>query len=89
MMFAIIGRGVYYFLTVIFYAILIRSLLSWFVDPFSRAMGFLSAMVEPFVAPVRRLLSRFSGASMQIDFSPAITGLIILFVREVILRVFM
>ena len=88
-MFAIIGKGVYYFLTVIFYAILIRSLLSWFVDPFSRVMSFLSVMVEPFVAPVRNLLSRFSGDMMRVDFSPAITGLIILFLREAIIRILM
>ena len=88
-MFALIGRGVYYFLTLIFYAILIRSLLSWFVDPYSRVMVFLSMLVEPFVAPVRRLLSRFSGDMMRVDFSPAIAGLIILFLRELIIRIFM
>ena len=88
-MFALIGRGVYYFLTLIFYAILIRSLLSWFVDPYSRVMSFLSVLVEPFVAPVRRLLSRFSGDAMRVDFSPAIAGFIILFLRELIIRIFM
>ena len=84
-----IGRGIYYFLTVIFYAILVRSLLSWFVDPYSRVMNFLSVMVEPFLAPVRRLMSRFSGGPMRMDFTPAIAGFIILFLRELILRICM
>jgi YggT family protein len=49
-------------------------ILSWFArDPYSRLYRFYSALgmvAEPILTPFRRLMGRFSGASMGIDFSP-------------------
>ncbi|MBR3928571.1 MAG: YggT family protein [Clostridia bacterium] len=86
-MLSIIGTGIYYFLTVIETAIFLRSILSWFVDPYSRILQLLYAITEPFVAPVRALLSRFTGDMPMVDFSPMLAWLLISVVKQVFLVV--
>lgn len=81
-MLTVIGKGIYYFLSVIETAIIARSILSWFVDPFSRFMQILYSVTEPFVAPVRALLSRFIGETPMLDFSPMLAYLVLTFVKQ-------
>lgn len=58
-------------LTMILFAYII---LSWFArDPYSklyRVYSLLGLAAEPMLTPFRRLMGRFNGASMGIDFSP-------------------
>lgn len=86
---AMIGKGIYYFLDMMELALLLRAILSWFVDPFNRFMQVMIAITEPIVSPVRNLLSRLTNGPMMIDFSPMLTMLLIVFLQQVVLKVFL
>ncbi|MDD7215628.1 MAG: YggT family protein [Anaerovoracaceae bacterium] len=84
---SILVYAIYLFTEIITAAMIIRALLSWFArDPYStvgKIYGVLIRFTEPFVAPCRRLLSRFNTG--MIDFSlflalilvQAVSGLLI------------
>ncbi len=86
-MLSAIGKGIFYFLTVIETAILIRVIMSWFVDPFSRIMQILLQVTEPFIAPIRAILSRFTGDMPMIDLSPMLAFMLISVLKEIVLIV--
>lgn len=79
---AVMTNFLYMFLYAVEFAILVRVVLSWFVqEEDSVILAALYYLTEPFVIPVRALLFRipaFSG--MMFDFSYAITSLIIMVV---------
>ena len=87
-MLSVIGTGIFYFLSAIETAIFVSVILSWFIDPYSRILQLLYAVTEPFVAPIRALLSRFMGDMPMIDFSPMIAMLLISVIKQVFLVVF-
>lgn len=87
-MLSVIGIGIYYFLTVIESAIFISVLMGWFVDPYNRFLQLLYAITEPFVAPIRALLSRFMGDTPIFDFSPMIAILLLNALKQVFLVIF-
>lgn len=77
----ILGAG----LTILYWLILIRALLSWVnPDPSNPIVQFLLKTTEPILSPVRRLLPldfRFG-----IDISPIIVFLGIMFLRSFLVR---
>ncbi|MBQ1258183.1 MAG: YggT family protein [Clostridia bacterium] len=87
-MLSVIGTGILYFLSVIETVILLRAILSWFIDPYSRIMQILYAVTEPFIAPIRAVLSRFMGDMPMMDFSPLIAMLLISALKQVFFIVF-
>ena len=65
-------------LTLAYWLILIRALLSWVnPDPFNAIVQFLYRTTEPILYPIRRLLP-----SLAIDISPIIAFLLILFLKN-------
>lgn len=72
-------------LTVLYWLILIRALLSWVnPDPSNPIVQFLSKVTEPILAPLRRMLPldfRFG-----IDISPIIVFLGIMFLKSFLVR---
>jgi YggT family protein len=65
-------------LTIMYWLILIRALLSWVnPDPFNPLVQFLMRTTEPVLEPVRRLLP-----PLPIDISPIIVFFIILFLQK-------
>ena len=68
---SILVYAIYMFAEIISAAMIIRALLSWLVQdaysPLGKIYGALIRFTEPFVAPCRRLLSRFNTG--MIDFS--------------------
>jgi YggT family protein len=65
-------------LTIMYWLILIRALLSWVnPDPLNPLVQFLMRTTEPLLEPVRRLLPPLS-----IDISPLIVFFIILFLQK-------
>ena len=65
-------------LTMAYWLILIRALISWVnPDPFNPIVQFLHRTTDPLLDPVRRLLP-----PMPIDISPIIVFLIIVFMKE-------
>jgi YggT family protein len=65
-------------LTMMYWLILIRALLSWVnPDPFNPIVQFLTRVTEPVLEPIRRLLP-----PMPIDISPIIVFFIIIFLQR-------
>jgi YggT family protein len=70
-----------------------RAILSWFANPYygnrggslARFYSVLVQVTEPLVRPARKLLSRFNTGPM--DFSLFVTILLIIVVRQVLIRV--
>lgn len=72
-------------LTMAYWLILIRALISWFSpDPFNPIVQFLYKMTEPILYPIRKLLP-FS-LKFSIDISPIIAFLIIMFLQSFLVR---
>lgn len=72
-------------LTVYYWLILVRALLSWVnPDPFNPIVQFLQKSTEPVLYPIRKFLP-FT-YSMGIDFSPLVAFLIILFLRNFLVK---
>lgn len=66
------------FLSVIQTAMFIRAILSWFIIDGGKLMGFLYAITEPFIAPVRALLAKMNWLQgTPIDFSFMISFLLL------------
>ena len=64
-------------LTMFYWLILIRALLSWVSpDPFNPIVQILNRATEPVLAPIRRLMP-----NMAIDISPIIAFLAIMFLK--------
>ena len=67
-----------YLLTIMYWLILIRALISWVnPDPFNPIVQFLMRITEPVLEPVRRLLP-----PLPLDISPIIVFLIIIFLKN-------
>ena len=65
-------------LTIMYWLILIRALISWVnPDPFNPMVQFLIRATEPVLEPIRRLLP-----PMPIDISPIIVFFIIIFLQR-------
>src|SRR5580693_3878262 len=65
-------------LTIMYWLILIRALLSWVSpDPFNPLVQFLMRTTEPVLEPVRRLLP-----PLPVDISPIIVFFIIMFLQK-------
>ena len=66
------------FLSVVETAMFIRAILSWFMIDGGKIMGFLYAITEPFIAPIRALLVKMNWLQgTPIDFSFMITFLLL------------
>ena len=71
---------------VIYYLVLIRILLSWFVrDDRNKWYGMLIQLTEPILAPFRMLLQRFI-PSMRVDFSPIVAIIVLNALRGLIIN---
>lgn len=68
-------------LTLFYWLILIRALLSWVSpDPFNPIVQFLQSVTEPILEPIRRLLP--IGLRAGIDISPVIAFFLLMFLKS-------
>ena len=67
--------------------IVIRAVLSWVADPYSRVMSFLTRATEPVIMPVRSTMNRLIG-TFRLDFSPAVTVALIELLRRAVITLF-
>lgn len=85
---SVLVYAIYLFTEIITAALIIRALLSWFArDPYSplgKIYGVLIRFTEPFVAPCRKLLSRFNTG--MIDFSLLLALILIQTVSGLFIR---
>ncbi|MDP8253980.1 MAG: YggT family protein [Candidatus Kaelpia aquatica] len=72
-------------LTIYYWLILIRALLSWVnPDPYNPIVQFLHKVTEPVLSLIRRMLP--IGAGIGIDISPIIAFFIIIFLRSFLVK---
>lgn len=72
-------------LTIYYWLIIIRALLSWVnPDPYNAVVNFLNRVTEPVLAPLRRVLPL--GVNYGIDISPLIAIFVIFFFKSLIVR---
>lgn len=79
------ARVVDILLTVYYWLILIRAVISWVSpDPFNPVVQFLVKSTEPVLEPIRRIIP--AGLRFGIDISPLIAFLVIVFLRSFLVR---
>jgi len=72
-------------LTILYWLILIRALISWVSpDPYNSIVQFLYKTTEPILYPIRRILPL--GFRFGIDISPIIAFLAIMFLRSFLVK---
>jgi len=75
-------------LTVLYWLILIRALISWVnPDPYNPVVQFLNKTTEPILYPIRKMIPVQLG--IGIDISPIIAFLIIIFARSFLVKTFL
>lgn len=84
--FYILAKTVSVTLGVVSFAMLVRMILPWFVDPMnSRAYAITCLLTEPFIAPVRALMVRLNiGQDSPIDWAFSITYILIWLLRNLL-----
>ena len=90
MVFLFLAQVVFWICQVLIVILIARAILSWVVhygrqynNPLFRIYHILSAVTEPIVAPVRRLIARFINTG-PIDLAPLATFLIIILIRMIL-----
>jgi len=77
--------ALYYVLDILQWVLFIRALLSWIPSlNGSKFSEFLYLLTEPFIEPVRKLLSRTRLAGSMIDFSFLITFILIIIIQDLL-----
>ena len=72
-------------LTILYWLILIRALLSWVnPDPYNPVVQFLYKTTEPILYPIRKMIPVSFG--IGIDISPIIAFLILIFLRSFLVK---
>ena len=74
-------------LTVYMWIIIARAVISWVnPDPYNKIVIFLYRVTEPLLAPIRRIIP---ARSLPVDFSPLIVLLVIIFLKQFLVRTMM
>jgi YggT family protein len=74
-------------LTVYMWIIIARAVISWVnPDPYNKIVIFLYRVTEPLLAPIRRIIPAHS---LPVDFSPLIVLLVIIFLKQFLVRTMM
>ncbi|MFC1509580.1 YggT family protein [Candidatus Omnitrophota bacterium] len=77
-------------LTILYWLILIRALLSWVnPDPYNPIVQFLHKATEPVLSSIRRIIPFQLQSRIGIDISPIIAFLVIIFLRSFLVRTLM
>jgi len=87
-LFAAVASVLSVILTVLYWLILIRALISWVnPDPYNPVVQFLNKTTEPILYPIRKMIPVQLG--IGIDISPIIAFLIIIFARSFLVKTFL
>ena len=70
--------------TIIYWIILINFILQFFLPPYHQAREILDRIVQPMLAPIRRLVPPTGG----LDFSPMILLILVYLVRNLLITIF-
>ena len=76
----VLVQFVLFFIEVLKFAMLIRALMTWFVDGESKLTSFLFVLTEPVILPIRKLFHKmnwFQDSPIDIAFSFALIALML------------
>ena len=87
-MYYTLARAVQIFFDVVYYLILARIIMSWFLrTPKNPIYKFLGTVTEPILAPFRALSYKILGGKSMIDLSPIFAIMAMIALRTVILTI--
>ncbi len=69
-----------YLFQLLFWLVLVTVLLSWFMDPYHPVRRALDSVVDPMLAPIRRILPPIAG----LDFSPFVLLILVQLLPRII-----
>ena len=82
-MLSILAQAVSIFSQVLTFIVLAHVILSYFLDPLHPVRAFIDRLVEPLLAPIRRVVPLFG----MMDFSPVILIILVQFISGVIVNI--
>ncbi|WAW15612.1 YggT family protein [Peptostreptococcus equinus] len=81
----VIKVALHYLIQIIIWAIIIKSLMSWFPGAmYSKAYEILDEFTSPIETPIRRIMGKYS--SGPLDFSPMIAIFVLVIISNLIAR---
>ena len=82
-MFIILARAIEVFSQILVYLILAHVILSYFMNPYHPIRSFIDKLVEPLLAPIRKLVPLVG----MMDFSPVILIILIQFISSGLVKI--
>jgi YggT family protein len=82
-MFYILAQAISIFSQVLTFIVLAHVILSYFMNPYHPIRAFIDRMVDPLLAPIRRLVPLFG----MMDFSPVILIILVQFVSGILVNI--
>jgi len=81
----ILARSINLFSQVLTFIVLAHVILSYFMDPYHPIRRFVDRIVEPMLAPIRRVIPMFG----MMDFSPAVLLILIQLISGFLVKLFL
>lgn len=81
-----IGIALYYLLDILSWIIVIKSFMTWLPSGGGKFYDVLSSITEPIEAPIRSIMYKYT--SGPVDFSPMISILVLILLKNIVLRIF-
>ncbi len=81
-----IGISLYYLFDILSWIIVIKSFMTWLPNGGGKFYDVLSTITEPIEAPVRSVMDKYT--SGPVDFSPMVTILALILLKNIALTIF-
>ena len=81
----IIGKTLSYICDILYWAIVIKSILTWFPNRVGNLYNMLAVITEPIEGPIRSIMYKYTNG--PVDFSPMIAIIILMFLQRVALMI--
>ena len=81
-----IGIALYYLFDILSWIIVIKSFMTWMPSGGGKFYNALSTITEPLEAPIRSFMGKYTTG--PVDFSPMITLLALMVLKNIALRIF-
>ena len=81
----IIGKTLSYICDILSWAIVIKSILTWFPNRVGNLYNMLAVITEPIEGPIRSIMYKYTNG--PVDFSPMIAIIILMFLQRVALMI--
>ncbi len=82
---AILANVIHYFIQLCILVVLAQAILSYFVDPYNSIRLFIDRLVNPFLAPIRRVIRPVG----MFDFSPLVLLILLQVLDSMVSYLFM